>query len=598
MGDELRLRIKDWIFWDKNEVTKAEILKLIDNEETEVLRHLLLHRLHFGTAGLRGRMGAGFSRMNDLVVIQTSQGIAAFLLKEYTSAAVGRGVVVGYDGRHHSKRFAELTAAVFVRARIPVYLYSTTCPTPFVSFVMSCYRCICGVMITASHNPKEDNGYKVFGHNGAQIISPYDQYIEASIHSQLVPSDDAWDTSILQESELVYDPVENIERAYYEKISADSLFVDLNSNTRIKFTYSAMHGVGYPYMVKAFEAAKFKPLIAVEEQRDPDPEFPTVKYPNPEEGRSALALSFRTAHAHGSSLILANDPDADRLAIAEKTENGEWHVFSGNEIGALLGWWSLFCYRVKFPNATLENVYMLSSTVSSKILRSMASVEGFAFMETLTGFKWMGNIAHDMLQQGKTVLFAFEEAIGFMFGTAVLDKDGISAGVHIAQLAAYLAAHNVSLKRKLEDIYRMYGLHISENSYFLCYDPVTIERMFNRLRFFHGAPNTYPQSLLNGKYPVVAVRDLTTGYDSSQPDFRARLPVSSSSQMITFTFSNGLVATLRTSGTEPKVKYYTELCCPPGDKNAGAYREVLVEMVHAIIHEFLQPEINALISPS
>lgn len=320
---------------------------------------------------------------------------------------------------------------------------------------------------------------------------------------------------------------------------------------------------------------------------NPDPEFPTVKYPNPEEGKGALTLSFQTADANDSKVILANDPDADRLALAEKTGD-EWVIFSGNETGALLGWWSWFAFKQKYPDIPASDCYMFSSTVSSKILETMASTEGFRFEETLTGFKWMGNRADTLLKEGKTVLFAFEEAIGFMCGSSVLDKDGVSAAAVCAEMATYVYSQGLTLGQQLEAIYQKYGYHISSNSYYICHDPPTICKMFDEIRNFN---DTGKYSECCGKYRIKYIRDLTTGFDNSRADNKPVLPVSKSSQMITFTFENGCVATLRTSGTEPKIKYYTEHRPDPkqGLDKAGA-RQELEEMVSCIKRFFFQPE--------
>ncbi|XP_046388515.1 phosphoglucomutase-2 [Ischnura elegans] len=592
---ELQQKISEWLVWDQNEKTRNEIQQLADAGNGKELQKLLLNRLAFGTAGLRGRMGPGYSQMNDLVLIQTSQGLATYLLEQGPADAKKGGVVIGYDGRHNSRRFAELTAGVFLNRGIPVYLFSQVCPTPFVPFAVLQFKCIAGVMVTASHNPKHDNGYKVYWSNGAQIISPHDKGIQESILNNLCPWETSWDTSILSKSSLLKDPLCHVMKMYYDILSNDVLFPNVNANTPIKFTYTAMHGVGYPYMVEAFEVAKFKPFVSVTKQQDPDPEFSTVEFPNPEEGKSSLDLSFKTADNNDSTIIIANDPDADRLAVAEKNESTkEWHVFSGNELGALLGWWCFHCYMKKHPDVDVKDIYLLASTVSSQILGSIAKVEGFNFVETLTGFKWMGNKAYDLMKEGKKVLFAFEEAIGFMYGTAVLDKDGVSAAVHLAELTAQLETEGKTLMDKLQEIYSKYGFHISENSYYLCYEPEVICQMFKRLRNYSGKPNTYPTSILGGRYEVVSVRDLTTGYDSSQPDEKAVLPVSKSSQMITFKFNNGLVATFRTSGTEPKIKYYTELCASPDQKDVEELKSNLHEMVVAMVNDFMEPEKNRL----
>lgn len=265
-------------------------------------------------------------------------------------------------------------------------------------------------------------------------------------------------------------------------------------------------------------------------------------------------------------------------------------------MGALIGWWSVQNYKALHPNVNLADCYLLASTVSSKILRSMGEVDGYNFVETLTGFKWMGNEAIRLMDNGKQVLFAFEEAIGFMFSTSVLDKDGVSAATHLATMSCYLnETLGITLTEKLKQIYETYGYHCTNCSYLFCDKAPVIKRIFDRLRNFQdGQPNTYPKSILNGEFTIANVRDLTTGVDTSQADGKAILPVSSSTQMITFTFENGLVITLRTSGTEPKIKYYAELCAKPEEKDWPALRTTLDRMVESIVEEFLQPGINDL----
>ncbi|KAI4503506.1 hypothetical protein M0802_001728 [Mischocyttarus mexicanus] len=587
-------KINEWLQWNKDSAAEKEVESYIKNVDIQVLSNLFLKRLEFGTAGLRGRMGPGYSQMNDLVIIQTGQGLTKYLLDTMPNL-LQQGVIIGYDGRHNSKRFAELTSAIFIANNIKVYLFSKICPTPFIPYGVLQYKCAAGIMITASHNPKDDNGYKVYWDNGAQIVSPHDKEIQKYIVKNLEPSESSWDVSKIYQSHLYKDPLNDIMQSYFENIKKSVLYPEVNKNTILKFTYTAMHGVGHDYMTTAFNTVKLKPFISVEEQKLPDPEFSTVKFPNPEEGKSALDLSIKTANQHASSIILANDPDADRLACATKTENGEWHIFTGNELGALLAWWMLHVHRVQYPEANIANAYMLSSTVSSKILASMAKKEGFNFEETLTGFKWMGNRTIELIKNGKDVLFAFEEAIGFMCGSAVPDKDGISAGICLAQMATYLETIDLSLCDILEDIYNTFGRHISENSYWICHDSNTIKAIFERLRNYNGNENVYPTSILDGKYLIVGVRDLTTGYDNTKPGNKATLPTSKSSQMITFTFDNGLVTTLRTSGTEPKIKYYCELCSSVEEQDVKKLKCILNEMVSAIVAEFLQPEFNALI---
>ncbi|KAK2170492.1 hypothetical protein NP493_1150g00010 [Ridgeia piscesae] len=272
--------------------------------------------------------------------------------------------------------------------------------------------------------------------------------------------------------------------------------------------------------------------------------------------------------------------------------SGQWQVFTGNDVGALIGWWLWTSLKKEAEPRCAADVYCIASAVSSTILKSLAAKEGFTFVETLTGFKWMGNKATELMAQGKTVLFAFEEAIGFMCGTTVLDKDGVSAAMVMAEMTVWLDNQGMSLRQKLDDIYSTYGYHVSNNSYYICNDPLLIEKIFNRLRNYEGT-GKYPASC--GPYKIKFVRDLTTGFDNSQPNHCAILPVSKSSQMITFTFTNGCILTLRGSGTEPKLKYYAELSTPPSQElDREAVAAELDKLVDNMVTHFLEPEKNKL----
>jgi len=583
-------QIREWLDWDKNESNKAEINNLLLSKDHEKLSKIFAKRLEFGTAGLRGVMAAGPSRMNDLTVIQVSQGLAKYLLSCFDDVK-SKGIVIGFDARHNSSRFARLAARSFISMGIPVKLFGSIVPTPFVPFTVCQYQLKLGIMVTASHNPKDDNGYKVFWDNGAQILSPHDKNIVKYSLENLAPWDAAWDES-LAESNLVSDPLEEIKKLYFGQLRQRCVLDEANTKTALKFTYTPVHGVGAAFVKQAFEELKLQPYIAVKEQINPDPYFSTVTFPNPEEG-DTLKLALATATENQSSIVLANDPDADRLALAEMQPTGEWKIFTGNELGCLLAWW--MWYRAEKSGVDPAKAVMIASTVSSKILESMSKVEGFVFEETLTGFKWMANRSLELKKQGYHILFAFEEALGYMCGIDVPDKDGVSAASHLCELAVHLEKAGMTLTDQLNSIYQKYGYHIGLVSYYLCYDPVVIQRIFKRLRNFDGTERSYPKSLLNGLYPVAGVRDLTTGFDSRQPDGKAALPSSSSSQMITFYFENGLEITIRTSGTEPKIKFYTELRTPPGTSDLQQAKQTLKEMVDAMVQEFLQPTENELV---
>ena len=586
--------VDQWREWDQNKDSLAEISSLVTNNEWEKLTKIMMKRLEFGTAGIRGRMGPGFGQMNDLVIIQVTQGLHAYLAQDCPDL-VTRGVVLGYDGRHNSCRWAGLASGVFLRAGVPVYMFPTTVPTPYVPFTILEKGAAAGVMVTASHNPKWDNGYKVYWGNGAQILSPHDKNIQAAILKNLIPHPDAF-TVPDPSNPLLKNVYEEIHSLYASKLPRHHTEAE-NNQLSNSIVYTAMHGVGHPYVLQSWLTAGFPrdKLLVVTEQRDPDPEFSTVDFPNPEEGASALDLSFQLANKSGSSYILANDPDADRLGVAQKLRDGSWKILSGNEIGALLGWWLLRCYKERNKEVPLSKLHFLASTVSSKILNTIAKKEGINFTETLTGFKHMGNKSNELLKAGEVVLFAYEEAIGFMCGTNVLDKDGVSASVVVTELIRHLETRDLLLTDQLESLYTTYGYHYSLNSYYLCYDPATTDKIFNRIRNYQSATNqSYPASFCGGKYRVSGVRDLTTGYDNTREDGVASLPVSRSSHMITLWLDNGVVITLRTSGTEPKLKYYTEFCAPPENKDWAGLERELGDIVTEVIQDLFQPEINGL----
>jgi len=588
-GEELERLVQQWLDWDRWDATRNEMIELRQKDNKEEMAKRLGKRMEFGTAGLRARMGAGNSMMNDLTIIQATQGLLSYMKQRFSHEQLNKGgIVVGFDGRHNSDRWAQRIAAIFSQAEVKVHLFSRMTPTPFVPFAINKFGCVGGVMVTASHNPKEDNGYKVYWNNGSQIIPPHDSGIALCIEANLEPWPSSWE---LKTQRLVADPYSFVMDHYFREIRESVGIRDSNENARssVGIVHSAMHGVGHPFAQRIFEVFNLPAFFPVKEQKDADPEFSTVKFPNPEEGKSALDLAIQTAHRHDCRIILANDPDADRMAVAEKQNDGSWKVFTGNETAALIGWWILRNYRRKHgQEANLENCFMISSTVSSFILKSMACKEGFQFVDTLTGFKWMGNKADELLKAGKQVLFAFEEAIGFMVSPAVLDKDGISACALFGELVAELADQGLTLSAQLDNVFRQYGVHLATTSYFVSYDQQKIKGMFDRIRRL-GGERGYP--LECGPFPIKNIRDLTTGYDDNQPDKKAIMPTSASTQMITFHFENGGRVTLRTSGTEPKIKYYIEMI---GDAAAGV-AEIRLEMqnlIDSVVREWYRPSVN------
>ena len=335
---------EEWLHLDKDPETRREIVELLASKNDRELEKRLRHRITFGTAGLRSRMQAGFARMNSLTVVQASQGLAHYLLEQLPDARQ-KGVVIGRDARHNSDKFAELAAAAFLANGIKVWWLERIVHTPLVPFAVRKLNAAAGIVITASHNPAQDNGYKVYWSNGCQIIPPHDTGIAAAILGNVPPA--SWDIEMVKGGhKLLEHTLDRLENDYFAAVKHLVQFD--NSELVPHFVYTPMHGVGLHYMLQALKqvlgppphdspphSKYISPCTVVAEQANPDPDFPTVQFPNPEE-TGALALAMRTADAHSTTLILATDPDADRLAVAEKLPNGAWHQFTGNQLGVLL----------------------------------------------------------------------------------------------------------------------------------------------------------------------------------------------------------------------------------------------------------------------
>jgi phosphoglucomutase/phosphopentomutase len=581
---DLDAKVANWLQWDKNDKNRAEIQKLVDEKDVDGLKARMNGQLLFGTAGIRAPMQAGFARLNDLTIIQVTHGFAKYLKQQFPGES--RGVAIGFDGRHNSRRFAQLASNVFIKNGIKVYLFSEVAPTPVVSWAVINLKCDAGLMVTASHNPKEDNGYKAYWSNGAQIIDPHDVEIIKLKEAEPQPRDEYWDLSELDNNPLLHSADVTID-PYFEAEKSNNYYRSINEKTPLKFTYSAFHGIGYHYSTRMLREFGFRDdhVFSVKEQQEPDPDFPTIPFPNPEEGRKVLTLSLKTADLNDSTVVLANDPDADRLQMAEKQSPGEWYIFTGNEMGTLMTWWIWKNWRERNPDADLKDIYILNSAVSSQVVKTMAEKEGFQNDITLTGFKWMGNLAHDLTNKGKKVILAWEESIGFMPGHT-LDKDGVSSAAIFAEMAAWLHEHGKSLHTKLFEIYEQYGFHLVRSTYWIVPNPQVTKNLFGSLR----KDLKYPPKI--GKDHVEFVRDLTIGYDNSQPGNKPLLPISTSSEMITFTLKNGSIATLRASGTEPKIKYYIELRTAPGKKQSDLedVKMELEQLEKNVVETLLRPE--------
>ena len=551
---------QEWLRLDKDPQTRLEIETLLGREEFAELDKLLGSRLAFGTAGLRAPMGAGFARLNSLTIIQTSQGLADYLLRKENAAA---GVVIGYDARHNSKKFAELAAAAFIVKGLPVLWYEDLVHTPMVPFAVRHLHAAAGIMITASHNPSYDNGYKVYGSNGCQINTPVDQHIAASILRNLDPI--TWD---LDKQASERQPIlQSMQAEYFGALKG---YLGGSTQAMPKFVYTPLHGVGLHYMEAALAALESPDsLLVVQEQAYPDPEFPTVKFPNPEED-GALRLSQATADRADISLIIANDPDADRFAAAEKV-NGQWYQFTGDQVGALLATYLWEAGKLEHGDLAL------TSAVSSQLLSVIAEGK-FMVEETLTGFKWLGNRAVE-----KAGSFGYEEALGYMFTPIVFDKDGIAAAMVFLRACTAWGSPWARLQR----LYHQYGFFETLNTYWISPDEATTTKIFERIRAL-GSRDPYPEEIADRS--VMRWRDLTMGVDYRPGKHQPDLPATPNIHMITCwlegrpprsetqeCFDEEVRFTVRASGTEPKIKGTNMLtfcyCCFDADVCSAVYLE-------------------------
>ena len=521
-----------WLAADPDPDTRAELQAVLDSGDRGALAALFGARLEFGTAGIRGRMGPGPAQMNRMVVRRVTAGLAARLLEADVDAR--RGVVLGHDARHKSALFGGDVAAVLAGAGIPVHRLPPNSPTPLVAFGVLDLGAAAGVQITASHNPAADNGYKVYWADGAQIISPLDVQISAAIDAVAPDADlPLGDTGISD-----VDP--SILARYY----AATLPLLAHDDRDLRIVYTPLHGVAAPMVQALLARAGFTDVTAVAEQVEPDPDFPTVAFPNPEEP-GALDLAIRTAEDAGADLILANDPDGDRIAAA--VLDGTWRPLTGDEIGCLLAEWLL-------THGAADAERLVGTTVvSSRLLSAVARHHGVRYVETLTGFKWLARAARDAAETGGRMVVAYEQALGAMCGTVVMDKDGISAALVLAEMAAVLKAQGKTMVDVLDDLARRHGAHVTAGRNVRLSGAGGAELVVTTLRGLRADP---PGEV--GGIPVVEVADHAAGTRRLRDGSLETIDLPPT-DLVGLTLADGSRLQVRPSGTEPLLKFYVEV---------------------------------------
>ena len=554
-GDSLSAQAERWIADDPDERDRAQVRALLGDGGEAARAELadrFAGRLEFGTAGLRGAVGAGPNRMNRAVVRGTTAALARWLLAGPGGpAAAQAGVVIGCDARHRSDEFADEAARVLAGAGIRVYLLPPRNPTPLLAFAIRHLGAAAGIMITASHNPPADNGYKLYLGDGAQIIPPVDQQIERAIEAlgplAQVPVAPAG-------SPLISRPGEEVAGAYAATVAG--AFPAPAAAAALRVVYTPLHGVAAGLLLRVLDRAGFPPPAVVAAQAEPDPDFPTVAFPNPEEP-GALDLALAEARRVAADLVIANDPDGDRLAVAvpDTGATGGWRMLTGDQVGGLLGAYLLDRADGAGPGEPLVATTVVSSTMLSKI----AAAAGARYAATLTGFKWIVRAGDGV--PGTRFVFGYEEALGYAVSTAVRDKDGMSAALALLSLAATARVAGQSLVDRWDALETAHGVHLTA--------PVTLPtpspaQVMARLR-------AHPPAALAG-LPVTGTTDLAAGADGLPP-----------SDVLTYHVPGARVV-IRPSGTEPKLKAYLEVVEPVGGGSLGDARAAATARLTPLRH--------------
>ncbi|MET4662832.1 phosphomannomutase [Streptomyces sp. PvP037] len=514
--DALIAQAQAWLAEDPDPDTREELARLIDAGDHAELTARFSGTLQFGTAGLRGELGAGPMRMNRSVVIRAAAGLAAYLKKQGHTDGL---VVIGYDARHKSRDFAEDTAAVMTGAGLRAAVLGRPLPTPVLAFAIRHLNAVAGVEVTASHNPPRDNGYKVYLGDGSQIVPPADAEIAAEIEAV------ASLATVPRPTEGPRTLDDGVLDAYLARTDA---VLAKGSPRTARTVYTAMHGVGKDTLLAAFARAGFPNPDLVTEQADPDPEFPTVAFPNPEEP-GAMDLAFAKARETDPDLVIANDPDADRCAAAVK-DGADWRMLRGDEVGALL---AAHLVRRGATGTFAESI------VSSSLLGRIAEKAGLPHVETLTGFKWIA--------RAEGLCYGYEEALGYCVDPdGVRDKDGITAALLLTELASELKEENRTLLDLLDDLAVEHGLHATDQLSVRVQDLSLIAAAMRRLR-------DQPPTELAG-LRITRTEDLTEGTDTLPPTDGLRYTL------------DGARVIVRPSGTEPKLKCYLEVVIPVATK--------------------------------
>lgn len=566
--DDVKKKAQLWLDGNYDADTKAAVKALMDNADTTELIESFYKDLEFGTGGLRGIMGVGSNRMNIYTVGSATQGLSNYLKKEFAGQSIS--VVVGHDCRNNSRLFAETAANIFSANGIKVYLFEDLRPTPEISFAIRHLGCQSGIVVTASHNPKEYNGYKAYWADGAQVIAPHDTNIISEVNK--IKSVD--DVKFTGNPELIEIIGENVDSVFLEKISKLTLSPDsIRRNKDMKIVYTPIHGTGATLIPRALKMYGFENIVDVPEQNVLTGDFPTVVSPNPEEP-AALAMAVEKAKEVDADMVMASDPDADRLGIAIKNSKGEWILVNGNQTAMLFIYYLLT--RWSELGKLKGKEYIVKTIVTTEMIASIARKFNVPYFDCYTGFKWIAAVMRE--NEGKMqYIGGGEESYGFLAEDFVRDKDAVSACVLIAEVAAWAKDNGKSLYDLIQEIYVKFGFSKEKGISVVKKGKSGAEEIKEMMTRFRSNP---PKELAGS--PVTIIKDYGT---LRQIDLLAgqttELEMPETANVLQYFTQDGTKVSVRPSGTEPKIKFYIEVKLPLASAeeyeavNAAAEEKVL-----------------------
>lgn len=555
-------RVDRWLTEEYDSETVAAVQQLIDtNQETELVDSFY-KALEFGTGGLRGIMGVGSNRINKYTLGQATQGLANYLKKQFPDQPLK--VAVSYDSRNNSQKLGHLVADVFSANDIEVYLFEELRPTPMLSFAVRHFGCQSGVMLTASHNPKEYNGYKAYWNDGGQLVAPHDKNVIDEVNA----IESVRDIRFERKAENIHLVKEDFDETYIQANKALSINPDIvAAQKELKIVFSPIHGTGITLVPKILKAWGFENVHIVAEQAEPNGNFPTVVYPNPEE-EEAMSMAMKQGKALDADIVMATDPDADRVGLAVKNHAGEIQLLNGNQIGSLLTYYVLSARKEK--GELKANDFVVKTIVTTNLISDIASSFSVETEETLTGFKFIGEIM-TKLEGQKNYLVGGEESYGFLVGDLVRDKDAVNSCAFIAEMAAYFKSHGKSLFDVLTELYTTYGCYQEKLISLTKKGKAGAEEIQQMMADLRA---NLPTSL--GGIAVKEVRDYQASIATSPVDGSTQKIDLPKSDVLQFITADGDVISARPSGTEPKIKFYCSVKTPL--ESASNYDQIAVKL--------------------